>query len=167
MLVVADSSPFVGLLKIGHIDLLPRLYGSVVIPPQIADELADARRPIAVREFMSLAPPWLSIRAPAIIEDIPMLGRGERAAISLAFELRADVLLIDENRGREAAIARNIRTLRTTALPYDAAKAGALPDLKAAFDRLKNTNFRVPRGLLDELLKLYDAFKDQSERSSA
>jgi predicted nucleic acid-binding protein len=34
MLVVADASPIVGLVKIGHVDVLAALYGSVVIPPQ-------------------------------------------------------------------------------------------------------------------------------------
>jgi predicted nucleic acid-binding protein len=36
MLVVADTSPFIALLKIGQVDILPKLYGSVVIPPQVA-----------------------------------------------------------------------------------------------------------------------------------
>ena len=43
MLVVADASPFVGLVRIGQADVLPALYGSVVIPPQVlpgGDEMA-------------------------------------------------------------------------------------------------------------------------------
>jgi predicted nucleic acid-binding protein len=55
--------------------------------------------------------------------------------------LKADILLIDEHDGREAAIARNIRALRTTALLLVAAKAGVLPDLKDGFEKLKDDKF--------------------------
>lgn len=132
MLVVADTSPFIGLLKIGHVDVLPRLFGSVVIPPQVAAELANAKRPAEVLAFMASPPAWLMVRAPTTLEQIPEIDEGERAAICLARELKADILLIDERTGREAAIARNIRTLRTTALLLNAAKAGVLTDLRTA-----------------------------------
>ncbi len=159
MLVVADSSPFIGLIKIETINVLPRLYGSVVIPPEVAAELSNVRRPSEVRQFIASQPSWLSIRAPSTVEQIVGIDDGERAAISLARELAADVLLIDEATGRDAAIARNIRTLRTTALLLDAANAGVLPDLKTAFDRLRATNFRVKSDILDGLLKQHEAFK--------
>jgi predicted nucleic acid-binding protein len=68
-------------------------------------------------------------------------------------------LLIDEANGRHAAIARHIRTLRTTALLLDAANAGALPDLKSAFDKLRATNFRVKSEVLDGLIKQHEEFK--------
>jgi predicted nucleic acid-binding protein len=77
----------------------------------------------------------------------------------LARELQADILLIDEVRGRDAAIARNIRTLRTTAMMLDAANAGAIPDLEAAFEKLKATNFRVKPETLDGLLQQHNEFK--------
>jgi len=159
MLVVSDASPFVALVKIKLVDMLPKLYGSVVIPGEVAAELADSSRPQEVRSFIASAPAWLNVREPKDIENIAGIDAGERAAISLARELKADILLIDEVRGREAAIARNIRTLRTTAMMLDAANAGAIPDLKAAFDRLKATNFRVKPETLDGLLRQHEEFK--------
>src|ERR1700733_9747964 len=106
MLVVADTSPFIGLLKIGQVDLLPRLYGSVVIPSEVGRELASEKRPAEVRAFIVSRPQWLSIRSPKSLEPIPEIDAGECAAISLALELKADLLLIDEKTGREAANAR-------------------------------------------------------------
>jgi predicted nucleic acid-binding protein len=159
MLVVADTSPFIGLLKIGQVDVLPRLYGSVVIPSEVARELASAKRQVEIRAFITSPPQWLSIRSPKSLEAIPEIDAGECAAISLALELKADLLLIDERTGREAAIARNIRTLRTTALLFDAAKAGVLSDLRGAYEKLTATNFRVDRKTLNELLRKYEEFK--------
>jgi predicted nucleic acid-binding protein len=45
MIVVADSSPLVALTNIGYIDVLPRLFGQVIIPPEISAELSQPRRP--------------------------------------------------------------------------------------------------------------------------
>jgi len=59
MLVVADASPLVGLIKIGHVDVLAGLYGAVVIPPQVAAELADPRRPAEVRARIASALPGI------------------------------------------------------------------------------------------------------------
>jgi predicted nucleic acid-binding protein len=159
MLVVADTSPFIGLLKINHLDVLPRLYGAVAIPTEVAAELSDAKRPADVRAFIASPPAWLTVCSPSTLEDIPDIDAGERAAISLARELKADILLIDERTGREAAIARNIRTLRTTALLLDAAKAGVVSDLRAAYEKLAATNFRVNRKTLEELLTQYEEFR--------
>ena len=69
MIVVADSSPLIVLVNIGHIRVLPDLFGEVVIPPQIAAELADARRPQAVQDFICSKPAWLRVQAPASVES--------------------------------------------------------------------------------------------------
>jgi predicted nucleic acid-binding protein len=136
MLVVADASPLVGLVKIGHADVLGAVYGSVLIPPRVASELASLKRPAEVRAFMASPPRWLSVRAPSRLEAIDDLEPGELEAISLAKEIGADLLLIDEAKGRAAAIALHIPTARTAAILFDAANAGMVPDLKSAFDRL-------------------------------
>lgn len=60
MLVVSDSTPFIGLIKIGQIDVLPQLYGVVIIPTEVAAELTSPKRPQEVRSFMMSPPSWLS-----------------------------------------------------------------------------------------------------------
>jgi predicted nucleic acid-binding protein len=164
MLVVADTSPLIGLVKIGHVEILPRLYGSVIIPPEVAAELASRKRPAEVRAFAAAPPTWLAVRSPLTMEHIEGIDPGECAAISLARELKADLLLIDESRGREAAIVRHIPTARTAAMLLNAANSGVLPDLKGAFDKLKATNFRVPPKVLDELLEQHLRFVARGPR---
>jgi predicted nucleic acid-binding protein len=39
-LVVADTSPIFYLLSIGHIDLLPQLFGTVLVPDAVYKELS-------------------------------------------------------------------------------------------------------------------------------
>src|SRR4051794_2506765 len=108
MLVVADSSPLIVLINIGHVGILSQLFQQVFIPPQIVAELSAAHRPQAVRDFIQSPPAWLIQQAPLSIESISALHEGELAAISLARELHADLLLIDEIYGRRAATQRKI-----------------------------------------------------------
>jgi predicted nucleic acid-binding protein len=162
MLVIADSSPFVALVKIGNIEVLPKLFGAVVIPPAVADELANPKRPQSVQDFIGKRPQWLSIRKPSSVESIPNLDLGEREAISLARELKADLLLIDETDGVEAAIARHVPVTRTAAILRDAANRGLI-DLKQAFERLKATNFRIKADVLNGLLRQHEEFRRQQQ----
>ena len=163
MIVIADTSPFIGLLKIGCVDVLPKLYQTVIIPTQVAKELFDSHRPPIVQTFISKPPIWLSIKTPSSLESIPGIDEGELAAISLAQELSANLLLMDETRGREVALARNIPTVRTAAVLVEAANAGLI-NLKEAFDKIRATNFRVPVEALEALLKKHDDFMRNKDR---
>ena len=111
MIVVADASPFVVLVAIGHVDVLPTLFREVLIPPEVPSELASSKRPTEVRDFVATPPPWLRILAPSSPKSIPGLDAGETAAITLAAELKAGRLIIDEYRGRKVATERGLRVV--------------------------------------------------------
>lgn len=154
MIVVADSSPLIVLVNIGHVDVLPQLFGSVVVPPAVAQELAQLNRTPSVRAFITSPPQWLSIRPPSVVEAIPLLHLGEREAISLAKELAADLLLIDERQGRKIARGRGLRTAGVIGVLENAADL-KLVDLAEAFERIKNTDFWVSPTLLEQRLTLH------------
>jgi len=154
MIVVADSSPLIVLVNIGCIQILPALFGEVFIPPQIAAELTDAKRPQAIHDFINGKPLWLHVQAPAAVEPIPELHEGECAAISLAAELKADLLLIDESDGRSAARARDLQITGTIGILERAAEQDLL-DLAEAFEQIKQTDFWIPPRLLDAELQRF------------
>jgi predicted nucleic acid-binding protein len=154
MIVVADTSPFVVLVAIGHVDVLPTLFKEVFIPPAVASELASSRRPQEVRDFIATPPAWLHILAPSSTGTISGLGAGETAAILLAAEVQAGRLIIDEYRGRKAAKDRGLRVVGTIGVLELAAEIGLI-DLKGAFERVKQTDFWISHKLLDERLALF------------
>ena len=154
MIVVADSSPMIVLIEIGHVDVLPRLFGEVIVPPQVLAELLQSNRPQSVHDFFAAPHVWLIERIPTAIEAIPTLHAGELAAISLARELKADLLLIDEVCGRKAAADRHIHLTGTIGVLELAAHRGLL-DLQDAFSKVKETNFGISHNLLDQRLGLY------------
>ena len=125
MIVVADSSPLHYLILIDQIDLLPILYSKVVVPAAVVKELQAARCPAAVQAWMVQAPDWLEVvPATALHDDLSFLGDGEREAITLAQQLKADALLIDDRDARKEADARNLATIGTLGVLVDGAERG-------------------------------------------
>jgi predicted nucleic acid-binding protein len=107
MVVIADTSPINYLAQLGLTDLLRRLYAVVLLPLDVLKELGDPTTPIAAREWALNLPDWIEIRSPTIAAPPQVIGLdpGERAALTLAVELNADIVLVDERKARH--IARN------------------------------------------------------------
>jgi predicted nucleic acid-binding protein len=116
MIVVADTTPLRYLVVIERQHLLPALYGRVLIPPAVADELNHENAPAVVRAWLAAQPSWLEIRRPIhALEPAVDLDNGEQEAIALAEEVAADLLLIDEWDGRMEAERRHLRVVGTFA----------------------------------------------------
>jgi predicted nucleic acid-binding protein len=54
--VIADTSPLNYLILAGAIEVLPRLYGRVVIPDVVLAELTNEDAPMEVAEWAAMAP---------------------------------------------------------------------------------------------------------------
>lgn len=96
------------MIAIGQIELLAQIYGTIVIPTAVANELASAApEDVGVRQVPSLA--WISIRPVTdrslvnYLQGDRQLHLGEAEAIALAVELNAERLVIDERLGRREA----------------------------------------------------------------
>jgi predicted nucleic acid-binding protein len=153
-LIVADTSPLFYLLSIGHIDLLPQLFGKVYVPNAVHNELCHSSAPKLGREWAASVPDWVEVTSIGAIDDAALqsLGAGEREAITLALSLRADLVLIDERKGTAVALSRGLDVTGTLGVLRLAARRGLL-DLAEAFSRLKHTNFRYRQEVLDAILR--------------
>jgi predicted nucleic acid-binding protein len=80
------------------------------------------------------------------------LDQGEAEAISLAIELKANSLLIDDRKGRNAARGRGIKTVGTLAV-LEVAAERRLIGLPETIDRLRRTNFRISERMLQAALQ--------------
>lgn len=154
MIAVADTSPLCYLVRLDEIELLHALFGRVLIPEAVAEELAHPGAGSAVRSWMAAPPPWLEIRsAPSTgDQDLDRLEVGEREAISLALELSAEWILLDERKARSMARSRGLRVVGLLGVLQWAARR-ELVDLPDAIARLRRTNFRVSPKLLREILR--------------
>jgi predicted nucleic acid-binding protein len=116
MRVVAETSPLNDLVLLAQTAVVPALYTRVVLPPAVVTELQDAEAPGEVRIWVGTLPAWCAVRRPASLGDpetFAHLGAGEREAMLLAQELRAEVVLMDAQDGRQAARSRGLTVTGT------------------------------------------------------
>jgi hypothetical protein len=99
--IVSDTTPLNYLVLIEAVEILPRLYGRVLIPPAVREELNQPNTPEQVRAWLARPPRWLELVNPtrALDPALSHLDLGEVQAIALALERRADLLLLDERDG--------------------------------------------------------------------
>ncbi len=154
MIVVADTSPINYLILIEEIDILPKMYGRVVVPQTVREELVRASAPQLVRSWVDHLPIWLEVRSPLAVPDssLAKLDAGERDAIMLATELHADQLIVDDREGRREAERRGIPVMGTLGVLREAATLKLL-DIRVAAERLQATSFYVAPEVLAKLLK--------------
>ena len=152
--VVADTSPVNYLILIDCIGVLRSLYGSVVIPFEVAHELTAPGAPLAVATWIQSRPDWVEVRAvprAATLSIAANLDAGEEAAICIALAEHDCLLLIDESEGRAIASRLGIPNTGTLGVLL-AAAANRLVNLQAVLEKLQKTNFRISQALIDNLV---------------
>jgi uncharacterized protein len=155
MIVVSDTSVITNLWQIGQVEILPAVFGEILIPEAVFEELAvlDAQRKVISQL------PWLEIcpiqnRALAL-ELSQMIDIGESEAITLALEVHADYLLMDERKGRKKAKALGIEVTGLLGVLLKAKAIHLVPAIKPIIDDLiSNTGFRIHNTVYEEVLRL-------------
>lgn len=153
MIIVADTSPLNYLVLVGQVEILSKIYGEVLIPQAVLDELRDSEAPAEVRAWVSIPPKWLQVSTRLFQLDpfLIRLDRGEQDAILLAQSLKAERLIIDDLEGRREAATRGIPVIGTLGVLAEAARRNLL-DLPQALTALQATNFHVAPDLIELLL---------------
>ncbi len=157
MIAVADTSPLRYLILVEAVEVLPQMFGQVYAPPVVMQELQASRSPEleSVRRWAANPPAWLTVQDPQEIDPSIHLGKGETAAISLARELRADWILIDERKGSREAGKRGLQVAGTLVV-IEEAGARYLLDYESTKNRLINdTNFYVTQDVIRESEERY------------
>lgn len=160
MIVISDTSVITNLAVIQHLHLLPQLYGQVAVPEAVYRELADIDPPVpGTLEVRSAV--WLQVRQVtdlSIVERLQnevRLDPGESEAIALALELRADLLLIDERRGRAEADRLGLKITGLLGILVVAKCRNLITAVKPLIDSMITTSeFRVSSALYNQILDM-------------
>lgn len=160
MIFVADTGPLNYLLLCGQVQLLPELFGSLLIPPAVHQEIMNPQAPATVRAWAGNLPAWVKVQSPQNATRFADLGPGEREAISLAMEVSADFVLMDETHGRQVAVANGVAVKGTLGVLEEAAGRG-LVELRAATNALKSTGIFLAEEIIEAAIE-----RDRSRRQS-
>jgi hypothetical protein len=160
VIVVSDTSPITNLAAINQLDLLHQLYGCIIIPKAVYNEMAGVGKPVpGAIEVQTL--PWIQTQEVADSNQVTEIQAnqenidlGEAEAIILALELKADLLLMDERRGRAVATSYGLNVAGLLGVLLQAKRKGLVPSVKPLIDQLiKQVDFRVSNQLYATVLQ--------------
>jgi len=138
VIVVSDSSALSALIDLNKVELLRSLYSQIIIPEAVRDEILRKRPTL---------PPGIEIGICINKADVQRLevalGRGEAEAIVLAKEIPADLLLIDERKGRRFATKEGLSIIGVVGFFAVAKQRGLIAAVAPLMDALIKTGFYV------------------------
>ena len=159
MIVVSDTSPITSLAAIGQLDLLRQLYSKILIPEAVYQELTSTETPVpGSSEIKTLE--WIQVRQVtnrSLVATLlgQQLDEGECEAIALFIELNAELLLIDERRGRAEADRLGLRITGLLGVLVEAKQKGFILAVKPVLDNLiAAAEFRVADALYARILNI-------------
>ena len=155
---ISNTSPLLYLHLIRQLDLLPRLYNAVFVPPAVVDELhAGAIRGVDVPQLTTL--PWLRVMALASTASIPMvmdLGRGEAEVIALGLENPNSRLILDDTLGRRIARLQNLQFTGTVGVIVKAKQRGLVSAVLPVIVQLQEVGLWLSNEVVAEVLRQAD-----------
>ena len=159
MLVVSDTSPITNLAAVGHLNLLQELYFQLTIPEEVRDELilgGSGNNPGSE----ALSEPWFIIERSdkqeysRLAQANPALDRGEVAALALAVQRSANLVLLDDKAARNAAKALNLPHIGVVGILLAAKSRGLVPLIKPILDDLRiHAGFRLADAVYQDALR--------------
>jgi uncharacterized protein len=149
--VVSNTTPLINLVGVGLLDLLPGLYGTVLIPNVVRDEYV-AGKSAADPELDPL--PWLTIVTAVPLDPVlpASLGAGEAATLSLALAQNARAVLLDETYGRRIARQCGLPVVGTLSVLLAAKQAELLPAVGPIVDEMIRQGRRISAKLRAQVL---------------
>lgn len=160
MIIVSDTSPLCNLQLINCLWLLKEIYGMVIIPEVVSNELKKSSNP-EIKAICEIS--WLIIAKVKNIElanqlqDEQGLDEGEAYAITLAIELQADELLIDEKLGRREAEKLAVPIIGLLGILVISKKRNLINNVQKLMDNLiEKAGFRISNSLYQKVLLLAD-----------
>ena len=160
MIVISDTTPIISLLKINQLELLYHLFGEVQVPDAVYEEL------ISNVKFQKEAEKILRAEyvKKVVVEDkksVTLLRRatgldaGESEAIILSDEIKADLLLMDELKGRQVAKQMGLNIMGTVGIlmtSFDEELLSA-EEIEKCIDVLRSNGRHISEKLYEQLME--------------
>jgi len=143
MRAVSDTSPISSLAAIGRLPLLQSQFSEVWIPTAVLQELsAHPDRAALAAIQAALREGWIRCTSPAASHLLSVLSlhlhRGEAEAIALAADLKAEVIIIDEQEGRELATHAGLYVTGVLGVLLRAKRNGHISAVKPEIQSLRD-----------------------------
>ena len=155
-IIVSDTSCIGYLIQINRLNLLHILYGKIIIPDAVNEEILILKnKGHSLSEFQSAD--WIEIYTANNLSNIKeynsVLDRGELQAISIAIELNADLIIIDEKLGRFVATSLGFEITGLVGILITAKNKGLISSIKEILDEIILLGCRINKKLYNIAIK--------------
>ncbi len=160
MIVIADTTPLISLMKIGHLDLINQLFGEIQIPNAVFHELIyNTKFPDEIQQIKAC--PFIKTVIIKDVKSVELLKRstgldtGESEAIILSDTIKNSLLLMDEAKGRQVAKQMGIQLMGTVGILLAAYKSQLLckEQILECINILKITGRHISDKLYKQLIE--------------
>lgn len=160
MIVVSDATPVISLLKINQLNLLHGLFQEVLIPQAVYDELtlnpAFEKEAIQIKECSFITKVEVGQESSVnLFQRVTGLDRGESEAIIYTDNEGADLILMDEIKGRKVAVQMGLNVMGTLGILLEAYEQKLLSreEIFSGLDILKNSRRFISEALYKQLIE--------------
>lgn len=160
MIVVSDTTPIISLLKVHRLELLNALYRKIVVPSAVYQELISnsayerEREEVIHCDFICIGE-IQNEESVKILRNVTGLDVGESEALVLYDEWNADLLLMDERKGRQIANKMSVQYIGTMGILMLAFDEGLLDaeEVKNTIDEMLENDIRLSNNLCVKVLQ--------------
>lgn len=152
---VCDTSPLQYLFQIGLLEVLPALYGHIVVPLAVVEEI-DVGRRVGIRLPDVRLLPWARLEAvDAGPGDFPrLLGPGERDVLAFALRTPGSRVILDDAAARQYASQAGLKVVGTIGILLLAKARGLVDSIAPFIEMLDSLGFRLHAETRASALKL-------------
>ena len=154
MILVADASALISLATCNGLDWLDALFGEVVVPEVVFQEVAFANKPQAKSLNAYLQGKVRQVDMATYVYLDAFADAGETQAMLLYKSMGADYLLIDDKRGRKVALINQINTVGSLGVLIQAKKAGLIIQVKPRLDLIVESQIYISNDLINAVLAM-------------
>jgi uncharacterized protein len=162
MIIVSNTSPLTNLAAIGQFSLLQALFSEIYIPTAVMNELSGGGAIWPGTTEVKNAT-WVQVKSVSnqpLVDALRLdLDWGESEAIALALELKADLVLLDEQSGRYTAQHFNLKAMGVVGLLIRAKQLGLVAEVRPLLEALRQqAGFYLSEPVYQHALKLADEY---------
>jgi predicted nucleic acid-binding protein len=159
LVVVSNSSPIMNLAIIGQLHLIQELFGEIIIPKEVwAELIIEGKGKPGTNEIEKAK--WIKVvkvKNDSLVKTLTKdLDVGESAAIALAIERKANLLLLDETDARNLAEFYNLTKTGVLGILMRAKKRSLIKQIKPMLEKLRiQAHFWIKPDLYDQSINFH------------
>lgn len=156
-MTISNTTPLINFAEIGRMDVLETLFGTLVIPPAVAGELA-AKSVLFPHAAQVASLPF--VKTVAVVDQLLVkslmtyVHPGEAECLALSMEHHGSLLLLDDLGAREMAATNDLLHIGTLGCLVEAKQRGLIPAIETVLGELRTkARFWVADHLADRILR--------------